>query len=166
MHCCSAEREVDGALNVLRRGSICMLYCSYIFIISLTHTHTLTHSLTHSLSLSLSLFSLTTSGWAKPHIICVLTTSRWFFLYFFGKVPKTLALRFWGCRVGVDVWNARFAQVTCSAFLPPSLPPRHLPLKIRRPRLLWYPDVVSFRGTGNFGKNNVLRPRSSCARVL
>ena len=41
MHCCSAEREDDGALNVLRR--ICACYIAHVY--------------------SLSTLSLTTSGW-------------------------------------------------------------------------------------------------------
>ena len=106
MHCRSAEREVDEALNVLRRGNICMLYCSHRFI-----------HLSLSLSLSLSLFSLTTSGCAKPHVIYAPSTSGRFsqitynmrpyyrgvvFLVLFWKSTKNFGLAFLSvsCRLG------------------------------------------------------------------
>ena len=73
-HYRSAEREDDGTLNVLRR--ICACYIAHVY--------------------SLSTLSLTTSGWfsqitynMRPFDLGVISP-----LYFFGKVPKTLALRF------------------------------------------------------------------------
>ena len=45
MHCCSAEREDDGALKCLA-PNMCVLYCSHIFI-KYTLTLTLTLTLTY-----------------------------------------------------------------------------------------------------------------------
>ena len=78
MHCCSAEREVVGVLNVLRRGeNVCVA-----FILQLRHI-----SKHRSLYLGL-VFS------SQPSLLCTTLYLGVVFLYFFGKVPKTLALRF------------------------------------------------------------------------